>query len=183
MVILLLLIRLFLNIGDQLKNKGVKVIESLSIDEVFPPFPDSWEFGDLKFDYGAQPTSFMLNENIFTVRISPGSKKGDSIVIEFANDYEKFCVDYINTAITTTVEDSNLYWGYKVGDSKLYFEGLININAKPYFLNVSAINPPTFFGCVFKKGTLSKRNPSKQIKLWTLHISRSSSCLCHISTI
>jgi len=137
-------------LADQVKKSGVNVIDTLLLNDVYPPFPSSWAFDDLKYDYGAQPSGFVLNENIFTVKISPGKKKNDPIIIELVNDYDLNCVSYSNTAFTTDQEESNLIWGYNVGNPVLQFAGYINIHDKPFYLNISSLDYLSRFSCVLK---------------------------------
>jgi len=54
----------------------VRVDDRRSGDE---PFPDSWEFGDLEYDYGAPPAAIILDANTVTVRVSAGAIPGDRV--------------------------------------------------------------------------------------------------------
>jgi serine-type D-Ala-D-Ala carboxypeptidase/endopeptidase (penicillin-binding protein 4) len=61
-------------VSQQLKERGIKKIEELIIDASYfsnPTINDSWEWGDVYFDYGVSPHSLILEENTVNLTITP----------------------------------------------------------------------------------------------------------------
>ncbi len=70
---------------DRLKKLSlIGTIDTVELDisaftDGTPPMPDSWEFGDLAYDFGAQPTCAVLDHNFVKFRVLPGQKIGDPL--------------------------------------------------------------------------------------------------------
>src|SRR2546423_199599 len=101
----------------------------------------------------------MLNENVVTFSVAPGSSHGSPAVVSFQNPADSFAVDVVNTAITGTSSSENtinVFWEVllaqdktikllQVGQSAIYIEGNIPIDASPSIQQPAIVNSTDYF--------------------------------------
>lgn len=79
-------------------------IDRLAVDgrnlAQFSDLPGSWEFGDLGTDYGAQPSISVVDRQLVQLKIRPGLRVGEPVIVSFpaTGDAEAFPI--VVSAIT-----------------------------------------------------------------------------------
>jgi D-alanyl-D-alanine carboxypeptidase len=85
-------------------NASGRTFKNLAVDKSFhrgiESYPDSWEMGDLAYDYGAAPTALIVNENVASFTVVAGSKLGDRPTLQFDESLEDGVFQFENNIIT-----------------------------------------------------------------------------------
>jgi len=72
-------------IADQIANRGIKSVQGNIVGDdtcfMSEPYPIGWEHADLLWSYGAPVSALAVNENVFTLEVSPGDAVGDPALI------------------------------------------------------------------------------------------------------
>eukprot|EP01129_Flabellula_baltica_P006667 TRINITY_DN2519_c0_g1_i1.p1 TRINITY_DN2519_c0_g1~~TRINITY_DN2519_c0_g1_i1.p1 ORF type:complete len:477 (+),score=79.47 TRINITY_DN2519_c0_g1_i1:24-1433(+) len=139
---------------DTLRLFAKRIVESgerpgvVYYDDPFPVFPDSWEFGDLLYDYAALPTSFVLEEN--TARLQLVVDDG-AVRVSFNNEHDQTCIKYDNTIRLSKTEPTSVSVKYKLGSDVLFLEGVLNIKDASVSEVFAVRNPSERFMCVLNE--------------------------------
>lgn len=90
----------------QINASGGRQFKNLAVDKSFhrriESYPDSWEMGDLAYDYGAAPTALVVNENVASFNVVAGARYGEKPVLQFDEPLESNVFQYENNIITVT---------------------------------------------------------------------------------
>uniref|UniRef100_A0A7S2W8Y0 D-alanyl-D-alanine carboxypeptidase/D-alanyl-D-alanine-endopeptidase n=1 Tax=Rhizochromulina marina TaxID=1034831 RepID=A0A7S2W8Y0_9STRA len=110
-------------------------------------FPSSWEWGDLNYYYGAEPTAVILDANDVYVTVTPGESVGQVATVSMSPSSlgADACVADVQNSVIT-VSDSD-YAGlgalhaYRRGDVVLDVSGSIAVGSAPVTLTVACQDP------------------------------------------
>lgn len=135
-------------VAQQLKERGVKKIEELVIDDSYFPNPtinDSWEWGDVYFDYGVIPHSLILEENTVNLTITP-QEIGKPIKLAWSDKIASKQWKMQNYA--KTVEKGKPYTisvQANLGNSVLEIRGELPIDSEPDIWGLAIPDPNRYF--------------------------------------
>ncbi|HXE09586.1 MAG TPA: D-alanyl-D-alanine carboxypeptidase/D-alanyl-D-alanine-endopeptidase, partial [Acidobacteriaceae bacterium] len=154
-------------LADQLAAKGVKKVDGRIVgdDTLFPhePFADSWDVGDLVWEYGAPVSALTIADNEMKLTVTPGTVSG-------SKDHERY------TPVTVTLEQNGVPY-YTVnsqvdgtaagtgshvnverlpGSRELRVYGTIAVDAKPDVEHVS-IDDPALYAAMALRQMLVER--------------------------
>ena len=143
-------------IVQQFVSAGVQTIDSIYLDDTYfqPPFPQAWEWEDLQASYGAQPTSFVLNQNNIEFTLSPANVVEEPPLLNFAHQYDYKCVEISNHAVTISENSSvkfPLSVGYKLGLNSIQIAGQIPADSSPQTYIVNSLTPIDRFSCALEQ--------------------------------
>ena len=134
------------------RNFGITHLEQVLVDDsaYLPSFPDGWPWGDLAFDYGAQPGALVVDENIISFTLSPTSE-GSPLSISYANpgDAAARPVNVESTTTTAHGGESNVDFSWQLGSEDVFVTGSLPIGSSPVKMNVAAVNPTKRWANVF----------------------------------
>eukprot|EP01118_Nematostelium_gracile_P019809 TRINITY_DN933_c0_g1_i2.p1 TRINITY_DN933_c0_g1~~TRINITY_DN933_c0_g1_i2.p1 ORF type:complete len:467 (-),score=99.46 TRINITY_DN933_c0_g1_i2:808-2208(-) len=136
--------------------KLTQSVPNLYIDDTLfqgDPFPASWEWGDLVEYYGAQPTTFVVEQNAITLSITPATVVGQSPTISFmqGSDEDIISFPYQNGIVTDNSPWANIDYYWILGRNKLFLDGTIGINAGVQQITASVIDPTQHFAQLLSK--------------------------------
>jgi serine-type D-Ala-D-Ala carboxypeptidase/endopeptidase (penicillin-binding protein 4) len=73
-------------IADRIASRGIRIVQGDIVGDdtcfLYEPYAPAWEHADLLWGYGAPASALAVNENVFTVEVSPGDTVGDPAVIK-----------------------------------------------------------------------------------------------------
>jgi serine-type D-Ala-D-Ala carboxypeptidase/endopeptidase (penicillin-binding protein 4) len=76
---------IFAQMVDAAVAKGLREVDGdiVADDSYFPydPYPEGWTVGDLFFDFGVPGSAITFNDNVVSIQIQPGARRGDPAVI------------------------------------------------------------------------------------------------------
>lgn len=126
------------------QNLGVSSVDRVFIDDSAnqPTFPDGWPWGDLVFDYGAQPGPLVVDENTISFTVAP-TTVGSPLSITYANPGDAI-QKLINLDGTTTAkagEGSGVDYEWRLGSDLVFVTGSLSAGSAPVKLKVAAVNP------------------------------------------
>jgi D-alanyl-D-alanine carboxypeptidase/D-alanyl-D-alanine-endopeptidase (penicillin-binding protein 4) len=135
-------------IVQQLKQKGITKIRQLTIDDSYLQgdiVNPTWEWEDIQSDYGAPVSSFILDENTFSLKLVSSTLGKVPQVIW--NDLEEAKQWRIINEVVTVAENqaSNIDASRNLFGTELRIRGQIAINSPPYLLNLPIIEPNNYF--------------------------------------
>jgi len=134
------------NVTSSLQDK-TNGIDLIMDDSFFQGVMSQWDWGDLQYNYGTTPGSFIVDENAVTVTANPGDKVGDPIKItstsEIFNEYQII----VNDGKTGDLNSTNtLDLQYLLGNSSvLYVSGNLPLNSSSISASLAILDPTTFF--------------------------------------
>jgi D-alanyl-D-alanine carboxypeptidase/D-alanyl-D-alanine-endopeptidase (penicillin-binding protein 4) len=141
-------------LADQLKQRGVRRVRGKIIgDESYfrgEQYGIGWQWNDLQWYYGAQPSALSVDENAAEVTLGPGSKSaGPASVVITPNDSH---LELTNRA-TTGERDAATTIGIKRGlsNNELVVWGEFPIGGHAYSAFMSIHDPPLRAATVFKR--------------------------------
>jgi D-alanyl-D-alanine carboxypeptidase/D-alanyl-D-alanine-endopeptidase (penicillin-binding protein 4) len=75
----------FAQMVDAAVAKGLREVDGdiVADDSYFPydPYPEGWTVGDLFFDFGVPVSAITFNDNVVSIQIQPGARRGDPALI------------------------------------------------------------------------------------------------------
>jgi serine-type D-Ala-D-Ala carboxypeptidase/endopeptidase (penicillin-binding protein 4) len=135
-------------IALQLKQKGINVINELIVDDSYlknTTITDSWEWGDIYFDYGVTPSSFILEENTINLAITP-EKIGAPVKLEWSDKLAGRQWQIENRAITKEAgTPSTISLQANLGNNQLIIKGELSIDSEPDIWGIAIPNPTQYF--------------------------------------
>jgi D-alanyl-D-alanine carboxypeptidase/D-alanyl-D-alanine-endopeptidase (penicillin-binding protein 4) len=111
-------------------------------------FSTWWEFGDMIETYGAQPSSFMLDENSVNLWFEPGAKAGAPARFGFYSAAATLALPVLSTVITTNDSSANVQYWYAPAESRLFVAGTLGVHSARQNISVAAWQPSTYFANV-----------------------------------
>lgn len=142
----------------QIASQGFNTIKELIIDDsIFPNPPDSWEYGDFAYYYGAKPSSFVLDEGFVDILINPGPSVGSPVSVTISTGLTPECVP-ISIEATTVAADqpSNVTASIEFGVNHFVVKGQLALGHAVHHNRRALIDPNSYFQCALAQ-MLSKQ--------------------------
>ena len=138
--------------AEKLSSRGLQHIRTLVIDDTLytPPFPHGWQWEDLPYYYGAQPSSFVLNENVMSIRVQPNGKVGDPLVVSYTNPTDK-SLNLVRTHLSTTSAagtSPTVDVSWRIGLPYIYLVGSMPLGSAPTTISAAVVNPTERFSAM-----------------------------------
>ncbi len=147
-------------LAKQLKQKGIIQIKQLIADdsyiqgEIVNP---TWQWEDLQSDYGAPVSSFILNQNIFSLKLLPQTiGKVSQVVWDDINEAKQWRT--INQSVTVEeTQPTNINFTRDLSGTVLRIQGQITANSEPYLLNLPIVDPNYYFLRRFRNALVTEK--------------------------
>jgi D-alanyl-D-alanine carboxypeptidase/D-alanyl-D-alanine-endopeptidase (penicillin-binding protein 4) len=145
--------------ADQLYQSGVRHVRGNVIgDESYfrsELFGLGWQWNDLQWYFGAEPSALTIDENSFEVTIAPGNKTGSSASVAVSRDAG--FVHLTNSTMTGEREGTNTI-GINRGltDNELRVWGDFPVGGRSYSAFLSVYNPALWAATLFKKALVAR---------------------------
>ncbi|MDZ8185012.1 MAG: D-alanyl-D-alanine carboxypeptidase/D-alanyl-D-alanine-endopeptidase [Nostoc sp. ChiSLP02] len=135
-------------LAQQLKNKGITEIPELIADDSYIQgdiVNPTWQWEDVQSDYGAPVSSFITNQNIFSLKFVPQAV-GQSLQIVWNDANEARQWRTINQSATVT-ENQPIYIDVsrELSGTTLRVKGQLTANSEPYLLDLPVVDPSYYF--------------------------------------
>lgn len=135
------------------QDLGITQVDRVFIDDSAyqPTFPDGWPWGDLVFDYGAQPGPLVVDENIVQFIVAPSSV-GNPLAISYTNIGDA-TMNSVNLEGSTTVNaggSSNVDVSWRLGSDSIFVTGSLPMDSPPVKMRAAAVNPTKRWATVFE---------------------------------
>ncbi|MBD6617846.1 D-alanyl-D-alanine carboxypeptidase/D-alanyl-D-alanine-endopeptidase [Komarekiella sp. 'clone 1'] len=148
------------DLAKQLKQKGIIQIKQLIADdsyiqgEIVNP---TWQWEDLQSDYGAPVSSFILNQNIFSLKLVPQTVgKVSKIVWDDVNEAKQWRT--INQSVTVEQnQPTNINFTRDLSGTVLRIQGQLTANSEPYLLNLPIVDPNYYFLRRFRNALVTEK--------------------------
>lgn len=145
-------------LADELVRGGVRSVmgDVLGDDTayVWEPFPDGWSVDDPTWEYGAPVSALTLNDNAFSLSVSPGNAPGDPAVLTLNPRLEFLTVH--NRTRTIESGEAKLVYDRAPGSSELVVSGTIRIKS-PSIKQLLGVNDPALFAANALRDALLRR--------------------------
>ncbi|MGL5874787.1 MAG: D-alanyl-D-alanine carboxypeptidase/D-alanyl-D-alanine endopeptidase [Xenococcaceae cyanobacterium] len=132
----------------QIKNKGIRHIEKLIVDDSYFPKPNlnsSWEWSDLSTYYAPSINSLILNENAVTLTLLP-QQIGQSLQLKWSDSIASRQWRIENETITAPAKtESGIEIDTIYGEPTLQIKGKRAIDSEPDKWNLSVVDPANYF--------------------------------------
>lgn len=135
-------------LAKQLKLKGINQIKQLIVDDSYIQgdiVNPTWQWEDVQSDYGAPVSSFILNQNVFSLKLVPQTVgKLSQVVWTDVNEAKQWRT--INQSVTVE-ENQPTYINFTrdLSGTVLRIQGQLTANSEPYLLNLPVIDPNNYF--------------------------------------
>ncbi|RCJ29251.1 D-alanyl-D-alanine carboxypeptidase/D-alanyl-D-alanine-endopeptidase [Nostoc minutum NIES-26] len=135
-------------LAKQLKQKGITQIKQLIADDSYIQgdiVNPTWQWEDVQSDYGAPVNSFILNQNVFSLKLVPQAVgKISQLVWTDANEAKQWRT--INQSITVAQnQPSNINVTRDLSGGVLRIQGQVAANSEPYLVNLPVVDPNYYF--------------------------------------
>ncbi|NDJ25422.1 D-alanyl-D-alanine carboxypeptidase/D-alanyl-D-alanine-endopeptidase [Nostoc sp. B(2019)] len=136
------------DLAKQLKQKGIIQIKQLIADDSYIQgdiVNPTWQWEDLQSDYGAPVSSFILNQNLFSLKLVPQTVgKVSQVVWADINEAKQWRT--INQSITVEKnQPTNINFTRDLSGTVLRIQGQLTANSEPYLLNLPIVDPNYYF--------------------------------------
>jgi serine-type D-Ala-D-Ala carboxypeptidase/endopeptidase (penicillin-binding protein 4) len=135
-------------LAKQLKAKGITQIKKLIADDSYVQgdvVQPSWQWEDVQSDYGAPVGSFMVNENLFTIKLIPQAV-GKPLQVSWVDGNEAGIWKILNLSTTTANnEATDLAVTRDLSGNVLKIQGQLAANASPFSVTLPVVDPNYFF--------------------------------------
>lgn len=136
------------DLAKQLKQKGIIQIKQLIADDSYIQgdiVNPTWQWEDLQSDYGAPVSSFILNQNLFSLKLVPQTVgKVSQVVWADINEAKQWRT--INQSITVEQnQPTNINFTRDLSGTVLRIQGQLTANSEPYLLNLPIVDPNYYF--------------------------------------
>ncbi|MBH8563266.1 D-alanyl-D-alanine carboxypeptidase/D-alanyl-D-alanine-endopeptidase [Nostoc sp. CENA67] len=135
-------------LAKQLQQKGITQIKRLIADDSYIQgdiINPTWEWEDVQSDYGAPVNSFILNENVFSLKFVPQAVgKISQIMWDDGNEAQRWLT--INQSITVAEnQPSYINVTRDLTGRVLRIQGQVAANSQPYLVNLPVVDPSNYF--------------------------------------
>ncbi|GFE67648.1 D-alanyl-D-alanine carboxypeptidase/D-alanyl-D-alanine-endopeptidase [Chroococcus sp. FPU101] len=132
---------------QQLKQQGIQQIEKLIIQDGYfnnSGIPPMWEWDDLFFSYGVPANSLVLNENAFTLILTP-TQVGQPVKLSWSDPIaaKQWQIENLTTTTDSTTDNTIAIQGY-FAQSRLMIRGQLG-NKVTGEKMIAIINPTQYF--------------------------------------
>ena len=129
---------------NQLKQQGVRQIKTLIVDDSYfknVPINQTWEWGDLAFDYATPVSSLILNENSVTLKVIPETV-GKPLRLEWSDAIAAKQLQVNNRAIAAAkATPYSIEIVRKLGQPTLEISGKLAIESPPDTFGIAVTEP------------------------------------------
>ncbi|MBN4007097.1 MAG: D-alanyl-D-alanine carboxypeptidase/D-alanyl-D-alanine-endopeptidase [Nostoc sp. LPT] len=135
-------------LAQQLKQKGITQIQRLIADDssiqgdIVNP---TWQWEDVQSDYGAPVSSFILNQNIFSLKLVPQAV-GKSLQLMWIDAGEAKQWRIINQSVTVAQnQPSSVNVTRELSGTVLRIQGQLATNSEPSLIDLPVVDPNYYF--------------------------------------
>ncbi|MHC5724323.1 MAG: D-alanyl-D-alanine carboxypeptidase/D-alanyl-D-alanine endopeptidase [Nostoc sp.] len=135
-------------LAQQLKQKGITKIQQLIADDSYIQgniVNPTWQWEDVQSDYGAPISSFILNQNIFSLKLVPQAV-GKSLQVLWIDAGEAKQWRIINQSVTV-VQNQPIYVNVtrELSGTVLRIQGQLTTNSEPSLIDLPVVDPNYYF--------------------------------------
>ncbi|MBD2412411.1 D-alanyl-D-alanine carboxypeptidase/D-alanyl-D-alanine-endopeptidase [Nostoc calcicola FACHB-389] len=136
------------SLAQQLKQKGITQIQELIADDSYIQgdiVNPTWQWEDVQSDYGAPVNSFIINQNIFSLKLVPQAV-GKPLQIVWNDVSEARQWRTINQSVTVD-QNQPIYINVnrELSGTALRIQGQLTANSEPYSLDLPVVDPDYYF--------------------------------------
>jgi serine-type D-Ala-D-Ala carboxypeptidase/endopeptidase (penicillin-binding protein 4) len=148
------------DLAQQLKQKGIIQIKQLIADDSYIQgdiVNPTWQWEDLQSDYGAPVSSFILNQNLFSLKIVPQTVgKLSQVVWTDINEAKQWRT--INQSVTVAQnQQTNINFTRDLSGTILRIQGKLTANSEPYLINLPIVDPNYYFLRRFRNALVTEK--------------------------
>jgi serine-type D-Ala-D-Ala carboxypeptidase/endopeptidase (penicillin-binding protein 4) len=135
-------------LAQQLKQKGISQIQRLIVDDSYIQgdiVNPTWQWEDVQSDYGAPVGSFILNQNIFSLKFLPQAV-GKSLQLVWIDPSEAKQWRIINQSLTVAQnQPSSVNVTRELSGTVLRIQGQLATNSEPSLIDLPVVDPNYYF--------------------------------------
>ncbi|WP_375515468.1 D-alanyl-D-alanine carboxypeptidase/D-alanyl-D-alanine-endopeptidase [uncultured Nostoc sp.] len=135
-------------LAQQLKQKGITQIQQLIVDDSYIQgdiVNPTWQWEDVQSDYGAPVSSFILNQNIFSLKLVPRAV-GKSLQVVWTDPGEAKQWRIINQSVTVAQnQPSYVNVTRELSGTVLRIQGQLTTNSEPSLIDLPVVDPNYYF--------------------------------------
>ncbi|MEH2306564.1 D-alanyl-D-alanine carboxypeptidase/D-alanyl-D-alanine endopeptidase [Nostoc sp.] len=135
-------------LAQQLKQKGITQIQRLIADDSYIQgdiVNPTWQWEDVQSDYGAPVNSFILNQNIFSLKLVPQAV-GKSLQVVWTDVGEAKQWRTINQSVTVAQnQPSYINVTRELSGTALRIQGQLTTNSEPSLIDLPVVDPNYYF--------------------------------------
>ncbi|AFY51268.1 D-alanyl-D-alanine carboxypeptidase, serine-type, PBP4 family [Nostoc sp. PCC 7524] len=135
-------------LAQQLKQQGITQIQQLIADNSYVQgdiVNSTWQWEDVQSDYGAPVNSFIVNQNVFGLKLIPQTLgKTPQLVWNDDNERRQWLV--VNRSVTVAENQPNyINVSRDLTGKILQIEGQLAANSTPYLVDLPVVDPDYYF--------------------------------------
>jgi serine-type D-Ala-D-Ala carboxypeptidase/endopeptidase (penicillin-binding protein 4) len=135
-------------LAQQLKQKGITQIPELIADDSYIQgdiINPTWQWEDIQSDYGAPVSSFILNQNIFSLKLIPQAVgKPLQVLWTDANEAQQWRI--INQSVTVAQnQPTYINITRELSGTVLRIQGQLTANSEPSLVDLPVVDPNYYF--------------------------------------
>jgi serine-type D-Ala-D-Ala carboxypeptidase/endopeptidase (penicillin-binding protein 4) len=157
-------------LAQQLKQKGITQIQRLIADDSYIQgdiVNPTWQWEDVQSDYGAPVSSFILNQNIFSLKLLPQAV-GKSLQVVWIDPGEAKQWRIINQSVTVAQnQPSSVNVTRELSGTVLRIQGQLATNSEPSLIDLPVVDPNYYFLRRFRTALATEKIPLGQILMVT----------------
>lgn len=152
-------------LAQQLKQKGITQIQRLIADDSYIQgdiVNPTWQWEDVQSDYGAPVSSFILNQNIFSLKLVPQAV-GKSLQVVWTDAGEARQWRTINQSVTVAQnQPSYVNVTRELSGTVLRIQGQLTTNSEPSLIDLPVVDPNYYFLRRFRTALATEKIPLGQ---------------------
>jgi D-alanyl-D-alanine carboxypeptidase/D-alanyl-D-alanine-endopeptidase (penicillin-binding protein 4) len=152
-------------LAQQLKQKGITQIHRLIADDSYIQgdiVNPTWQWEDVQSDDGAPVSSFILNQNIFSLKLVPQAV-GKSLQVVWIDPGEAKQWQIINQSLTVAQSQSTyVNVTRELSGTVLRIQGELTTNSEPSLIDLPVIDPTYYFLRRFRAALAKEKIPLGQ---------------------
>jgi D-alanyl-D-alanine carboxypeptidase/D-alanyl-D-alanine-endopeptidase (penicillin-binding protein 4) len=152
-------------LAQQLKQKGITQIHRLIADDSYIQgdiVNPTWQWEDVQSDDGAPVSSFILNQNIFSLKLVPQAV-GKSLQVVWIDPGEAKQWQIINQSLTVAQSQSTyVNVTRELSGTVLRIQGELTTNSEPSLIDLPVIDPTYYFLRRFRTALAKEKIPLGQ---------------------
>ncbi len=153
-------------LAQQLKQKGITQIQRLIADDSYIQgdiVNPTWQWEDVQSDYGAPVNSFILNQNLFSIKLVPQAV-GKSLQVVWTDAGEARQWRIINQSVTVAQnQPSYINVTRELSGTVLRIQGQLTTNSEPSLIDLPVVDPNYYFLRRFRTALAAEKIPLRQI--------------------
>jgi serine-type D-Ala-D-Ala carboxypeptidase/endopeptidase (penicillin-binding protein 4) len=135
-------------LANQLKQKGITQIKQLIADDSYIQgdiVNSTWQWEDVQSDYGAPVNSFILNQNVFSLKVLPQIVgKTSQVVWTDSNEANRWQI--VNQSVTVAQnQPSYINVSRDLSGTVLRIQGQVAAASQPYLVSLPVVDPNYYF--------------------------------------